>query len=69
MKMPSIITNPGAYKKLFVYMGMFALVVANEFLGLGIDEDVYTEKLKELVNIVIMIIGGWGVWGARNDPE
>lgn len=59
--------NPGAYRKLFVYLGMLVLVILNEFLGVGIDEDLYTDKLKEAVNILILIGGGWGVWRAPND--
>lgn len=56
------------YRKLIVYIGMAVLVILNEFLGFQLDEQAYTEALKETVNMIIMVAGGVGVYQARNEP-
>lgn len=67
MRVPSIVSQPGVYRKLIVYIGMAILVLLNEFFGFGIEEDLYTDKLKQAADILILVVGGFFVERLGND--
>lgn len=61
--------NLSPYRKILFYIAGAVLIALNELFQFGIDEQVYTEKVENIVEVILLMVTGLGVYQARNDKS
>ena len=59
--------NLSPYRKVLFCIAGALLVILNDQFSFGIDEQVYTEHVESIVEVVLLVITGVSVYAARND--
>lgn len=61
--------NLSPYRKILFYIAGAVLIALNELFQFGIDEQVYSEKVENIVEVILLMVTGLGVYQARNDKS